>query len=207
MLRRGLRPNSGLPGRAMVYRQLGIKEDSLHRTVQTLTSHGMVAVHRNSNSCISTAPKVVSSPFNLAFIRSGRGVVGSLVRVEFLVRPSVTTVTTVHTSRASVRGVLATYRGTRGLLLTGGGRTRGSVTFRATVTLDDGGVIIPGLIPVVGDSVPLVHRSTGFAVHSRAVRVRHRVTSTVTTRSTIHTRSTVCLRLVCGQGRVGSVGW
>lgn len=159
VLSRTLRPNTGLPGRFTLNRGFQMKHDAVHRTIGLLSDGNVIRIQRNSNACIIAAIGKLSSPLGLHDIRSGGTLTFSLIGIHLLLRPNVTRVTTRGTAPRSVRQLQQLYRQMRAGVRTNSHCVRSSVTFRAYVTRDDGGLIIKRLVPIVsathGRGIPI----------------------------------------------------
>lgn len=160
ILEEKLQPGDKLPNETVLSEHLNAGRSSIREAMKLLASRNIVTIRQGSGTYIASSPGVVQDPLGFTFISDKQKLIHDLLEVRFLLEPSIAAMAAAHADENDIKKITALCDETEALLKRHDDHTQKDIEFHTAIALSSKNVVVPRLIPVINNSIPLFVETT-----------------------------------------------
>ena len=147
--------------------------------MKLLASRNIVTIRQGSGTYIASSPGVVQDPLGFTFIGDKQKLIHDLLEVRFLLEPSIAAMAAAHADENDIKKITALCDETEALLKRHDDHTQKDIEFHTAIALSSKNVVVPRLIPVINNSIPLFVETTSGALHEETVETHREIADAI----------------------------
>lgn len=144
-----------LPKEAELVELLGAGRSSVREAVKLLASRNIVTVRQGSGTYVSSNPGMVDDPLGFTFVEDKGKLASDLLEIRFMIEPEMARMAAARASDEDITRIKAACDRAEELIERGKDHSPADVAFHRAIAESCGNLVVPRIIPILNESVPL----------------------------------------------------
>lgn len=168
-----------LPNEFELAERLGVGRGTVREAVKQLAARNVLEIRRGKGTYVSAKPGLIHDPLGFDFIEDKKKLVNDLLKVRLVLEPWVAAEAACNASERELRQIYQCCERVEQSVSAGSYEVEADIEFHTAIARGTQNMVVPILIPIINQSIPLFVEFTGSKLQNQSVIIHKEIADAI----------------------------